>query len=841
MRVNTRTNTISLRPRGQWISAKYWLFACTALALTAPVGGRAQTAPAATPAPAATTVAAGAAATATNPPVEEIIVTGTRQTTRTKLDSAAPIDVISGAELARTGQTNVFDALDKIVPSLDLPEFGFDTAGLVRAARLRGLSPDDVLVLIDGKRRHVSANINADIGPVGGSDPVDFDMIPISLIDRVEVLRDGAAAVYGSDAVAGVINIILKKADHGGNAYVQEGATYAGDGFSNSLGTSLGFGLGPNGYFDVSGDYAYHDHTNRDGNFIPQTGQNVGGPLGPISVANQPSRIEGDPRYNRVNLGYNAGYEVNDEVELYSFGTYGYRHAESFENFRDPNYAGAFGTGSGPYGNLTAAVYYPHGFTPLEALNEDDYSVAAGVRSTSASDWRWDLSTVYGGDIDNVSTLDSLNPSFLQQYGYSPLKFHAGEFNNSEWTNNLDISKPVEVGIFATPLNVAFGGEFRRNTYQIQAGDAPSYYGGGAQAYPGFTPQSAGYYERTNEAGYLDLDTDVLPGWEIRGAGRFEHYSDFGNSEAGQFTTRYEITPQLAIRGTISNGFRAPSLAQEGFAAVNVAPTNATAQFPVDSAAAKLLGASPLKPERSQNYTGGITYTPIEHMHFALDFYQIDIRDQIVDSGLFGGPLVLEAIALNGSQVPPGLTASDVLAQFYTNGVNTRTQGADLTWDYTTFLPNDGRINWLVASNVNSIVITRTEASAGLTPDVLSEIKDATPKSKTILQATYLKDPWTITLRETRYGQVAEIIADGYTGGTPFTYNRAGPSFITDLDINYKITPHLTLTLGANNLFDKYAPHSNADIRYQNAEQYIITSPYGIDGGIYYLRAGYKF
>ncbi len=270
---------------------------------------------------------------------EDIIVTGTRQQGRTQQQSTAPVDVISATELQKTGEQNVFDALNKVLPSLELPPVGFDTAGLVRAARLRGLSPDDTLVLIDGKRRHISANINADIGPVGGSDPVDLDMIPISLIDHIEVLRDGAAAQYGSDAIAGVINIILKHADHGTTAYAQEGATYVQDGFTNNIGVSQGIALGGKGYFDVAGDYRYHDHTNRDGDFPSEAA--TGSQLTPAFVVpnkNSVSQIEGDPRYNLANLGYNAAYTFIPEVTLYSFATYGYRHSEAFENYRDPEH-----------------------------------------------------------------------------------------------------------------------------------------------------------------------------------------------------------------------------------------------------------------------------------------------------------------------------------------------------------------------------------------------------------------------------------------------------------------------------------------------------------------------
>jgi iron complex outermembrane receptor protein len=839
-------------------SRKAWLLTGAAMICALPLRSFAQSAPATTPASptvvaqadtSATTTATAAAADAPAAAPEEVIVTGTRQSGRTKQQSPAPIDFISAKDLQATGEQNVFDALNKVLPSLDLPPIGFDTAGLVRSARLRGLSPDDVLILIDGKRRHVSANINADIGPVGGSDPVDLDMIPISLIDHIEVLRDGAAAQYGSDAIAGVINIILKHADHGGSAYAQEGATYVQDGFTNNLGASAAVGLNGvgEGFFDFGADYRYHDHTNRDGTFPSEavTGTQL---ATPFTVPNPKtiSQIEGDPRYNLVNLGYNTGYTIGS-TEVYSFGTYGYRHSEAFENYRDPNTSGTYTptaiTPATPFGNLTAFGFYPEGFEPLEASNEDDYAATVGVKGELFDGWNYDLSSTYGGDIVNISTIASINTDYLHAFGTSPTSFHAGEYNDTEWTNNLDINKPIDVPFFAKPLNIAFGAEFRRNTYQLEPGDGPSQYGGGSQAYPGFTNLDAGQYHRTNEAVYTDWATYPLENWQIDVAGRFEHYSDVKDTETGKVTSRYDIFPWLGIRGTISNGFRAPSLAQEGFEAVNVGPTTAGGQFPVNSAAARFLGSTPLKPERSQNYEAGIVAEPIHGMHVGLDVYQIDIRDQIVDSGLIGGANAFEAFALSGA-LPPTCTPTsgcNLYAQYYTNGVNTKTRGADLTVDYTTFLGDEGKIAWVGAVNANYVKLTRVEASAQFTPDVLSEITSDTPKSKIILQGTYSLDPWSLMLRVTRFGQSVEVLADGDTGGAPFTANRNRPAWIGDTEIGYKITPDIQLTLGANNFTDKYAAKSTLASRYHNAVEYIPSSPYGIDGGFYYGRVAFTF
>ena len=824
-----------------------------ALAIMLPAAAQAQTMPASSIQPLSANSAASAngGSEANQLPgqnSEDIIVTGTRQQGRTRQESPAPVDVISAKELTLTGQQNVFDALNVLLPSFDLPPIGFDTAGLVRSARLRGLSPDDTLVLIDGKRRHVSANINADIGPVGGSDPVDFDMIPISLIDHIEVLRDGAAAQYGSDAIAGVINIILKHNDFGTTAYAQEGATYVQDGFTNNLGASHGFSLGGNGFFDVAGDYRYHDHTNRDGNYPPvsETGTQLATPFN-VPNKNSVSQIEGDPRYNLANLGYNAAYTFIPEATVYSFATWGYRHSEAFENYRDPNTSGTYTataiTPTTPFGNLTAFGQYPNGFEPLEAINENDYAGTIGIKGDVLDGWHYDLSETYGGDVDNISTIASINTDYLHAFGISPTHFHAGEYNNTESTTNLDINKPFETGIFAAPLSVAFGGEFRHDTYQLQPGDGPSQYGGGSQAYPGFTSVDAGYYHRSNGAGYIDLATSPLPHWQIDVAGRFEHYTDVGNTETGKFTSRYDITPRLAVRATISNGFRAPTLAQEGFAAVNVGPVTAGGQFPVNSAAARALGSVPLKPERTNNYEAGIVATPIDRLHVALDIYQIDIRDRIVDSGLIGGANAFTAFALSGALPPTCSPTSgcNLFAQYYTNGVDTQTRGADLTVDYVSPLGDYGKINWFFGANFNDTELTRVSKSAQFTPDVLSEITTDTPKSKLILQGIYTYGPWTALLRGTRYGTSVEVLADGNTGAAPFTANRNRPAYIGDVEFGYKITQEITLTLGANNFTDRYAAHTTALSRYHNAIEYIPSSPYGIDGGFYYGRVNVAF
>ena len=708
-----------------------------ALAVLLPATLQAQTAPA----PAAPQIAA--AVDSTNPNAsaapEDIIVTGTRQQGRTKQSSPAPVDVISGKELAATGEQNVFDALNKLLPSLNLPPAGFDIAGLVRSARLRGLSPDDTLVLIDGKRRHVSAYINALTGPVGGSDPVDLDMIPISLIDHIEVLRDGAAAQYGSDAIAGVINIILKHNDHGGDAFAQEGATYVQDGFTNNLGASVGTSLGGKGFFDFAADYRYHDHTNRDGNY-PDTG-----PL-PTDDKNTLSQIEGDPRYNLVNLGFNTAYTIAPEATVYSNATYTYRHSEAFENYRDPNTSGAYApsaiTPATPFGNLTASTFYPIGFEPLETINEDDYAVTVGVKGDVAGDWHYDLSSTYGGDIMNFGLINSINTSLLQATGDSPTHFHNGRYADTEWTNNLDFSHPFDLGFLARPLSVAVGGEIRRNTYSIDQGDSASQFGGGPQAFAAVTPTDSAYLQRTNEAIYGDvcrLHHRALAGRyrrTLRALHRRRQHRDRQSHLALRRDTlvrRARHHQQRLPRTDARTGRLHPPSTW--------ARRRRAASSPSVPPPPPPLGARPLKPERSQNYEAGIIVTPMQDMHLAIDAYQIGLRDQIVDSGSFTGDAAAAALALSGL-LPPTCSAGgcSVSAQYFTNGVNTRTRGVDITWDYLTRLGQYGRINWVASANINDVELTRVDPTVNFTPDVLSELTRDSPKSKIILQGTYTLD-----------------------------------------------------------------------------------------------------
>jgi iron complex outermembrane receptor protein len=772
---------------------------------------------------------------------EQVIVTGTRQQGRTVETSPSPIDVVGSAQIADSGTTNIFDSLNALLPSFEIPATGGDLSRLVRSARLRGLSPDETLVLVDGKRRHVSASINADVGPVGGSDPADLDLISPSMIDHIEVLRDGAAAQYGSDAIAGVINIITKKGTDGGSIYTQNGAYFPGkgqssDGYSFAGGGNYGLALGSAGYIDLSADYRTHDHSNRCG-LDPR--------IAAFGITQNPCKTAGDPASHTLTLGTSAGYDF-DGVNAYFMGTFADRTSAGYTGWRKPN----------RYASPWYQANYPNGFVPAEGIDENDYSVTGGIKSDSDATWTWDLSGTYGTDLIDIANIGDLNPNLITNTGYLvnpvPYKTYAGSFNDSELIINLDISRNFETGLFATPVTLSFGGEYRHNNYKILPGEFNSYSGAGASAFPGIAPSNATNVSRDNKAIYVDAATNLVENWQVDIAGRYEHYSDVGDTVTGKITTRYDFSPRFGIRGTVSNGFRAPTLAQEFQTQLNVGPTAASGQLPATSAAAVALGAVPLRPEYSQNYTVGLTAEPLAGLHLAIDVYQINIHSQVANSGLIGAAqatnpvlynTVVAALAQAGFTIAPGVTQA--FAQFYTNGLSTRTRGVDLTAEYRSDGPWDGTIDWSLSGNFNDVGLTHistfANGSTEFTPDVLSEINADAPKNKFILQATYNVDRWGITLRETRWGTTEEVMPDQSKGPPTYYTNVITPKYLTDVQIGYNITDALKVSAGALNLFNQYPNQGVFGTRdTDNAHVYPGNSPFGFNGGTYYFRVDYK-
>lgn len=801
--------------------------------------------------------------------VDEVIVTGTRQTGLKVEDSAAPVQVVDAAALTRTGQTDLRIGLSKLAPSFNAQAFGGDTANLTLSARLRGLSPNHALVLINGKRRHTTANFAVLPGAYQGAAATDLNFIPMASIGRIEVLTDGAAAQYGTDAIAGVINVILKRTDTGGSISATGGEYMDGGGKTAALSMNIGAAPTENSWLNLTAETKHHGFSNRG---LPD--QRIFNPASPSYSAASfaveslipgfPNKnlISGDAEYRLSNLGYNGGVSIRDDFEVYSFGSYGHKDASAYENYRrHDRVTGRMGAVDRPY---------PQGFSPRERIIEDDYAGALGF-SGVVGGWNFDLSSTYGVDDIEVRVEDSINASLYVDTsttttkGASPTSFHAGSWTTTQLTNNLDFSKPVEVGL-AAPLDVAFGFEQRHETYEIGQGDAASTYKEGSQSYPGFAKTDAGKHSRDNWAVYVDLAASPIEALQIAAAVRYEHFSDFGETTVAKLTGRYDVNDAFAVRGTFSTGFRAPTLAEAYYSATNVSPTWAFVQLAPNSSAARLLGVDKLKPEESTNYSIGIVAHPVPQMTVTVDVYQIELTDRIFgSSSLFGSrngvstsPAVLAAIIANGNTLDPAVTTTGI--NIFSNGLDTRSRGVDLAVSYPTDLGGYGRIDWTVSGNYNTTAVTKVKAPPAslLTPSVpfptgqtlfagnaKALLEKASPQYKISLGGLYTFGALTVNLTETVYGKSSSLSDPGVG---PMQQSSIGTTAITDLEVSYRFIDAVTLSVGANNLFNTYP--DKLSTAYQAAcvasgdgcvAQYPSHSPFGINGGYYYGRITYAF
>ncbi len=785
---------------------------------------------------------ASATARASSAPVqvETVIVTGTRNVGKLARDSTSPIDVISNATLTRSGQPSLAQQLILTDPSLDMQAMGQDTAALTTSIRLRGLGPNEVLVLVDGIRRHQTANISADAGPEQGATPVDLNMIPAAAIDHIEVLRDGAAAQYGADAIAGVINIITKKTDHGGSVTAESGAdAYSGQGWQYEIDADKGASFGKDGYVHVGGQLFHTDHFVADATDDRSNGINFPG---------NSNQINGQPEETRETFSLETGATVLPDVlggvSAFSLITYGHRHAEAYENYRTPD---------------KLPEVYPIGFSPLETDEENDFAGTLGLQAANVGGFHVKLSSTYGEDDVDVGNKHTGNPNlYYDGYpqlgltaGFTPTTVLAQTQQNAQWTNDLDFDRLFHVN--AMPLNLAFGLEHRLDMYQLGAGEPASYVLGGTQGFAGLLPANAGSWSRDVYSGYVDVDIHPIPKLDVDMAGRFEHFTDFGNTEDGKLSSRYDFTRWGAIRGTISNGFRAPTLAEEHFSSLNVSPTGASGDLAVNSAAAAAIGAVPLKPERSTNASVGFVFQPTSMLSATVDVYQVNIRDRIVGAGGVSGQPALNAIALTGATLPQGITDSDVSAYYFANGASTRTQGIDFYLTYLSDFHRYGSVVWTAGLDLNRTradhVGTDAFGNPFLNAEGIGYLTTAFPRSKLILDALWRLDQWDVNVRQTRWGQTTNNLqyedqapaALQYSTSTFYQFHNA-PRWLTDLEVGYRLSRHWHLAVGADNIFNILPSKTPPDVAYLGVEYYDTNADQiPISGGFYYGRVNYTF
>lgn len=806
---------------------------------------------------------------ATSKVLEQVVVTGTRSKGLQASETLAPVQVLGAETLKSAGQPDLIGAIAQIVPSFTAQAFGGDQANQTLTAKLRGVSPNHALVLINGKRRHTTANLTVLGGPFQGAAAADLNFIPVSAIKRIEVLTDGAAAQYGTDAIAGVINIILKDKDDGGLVDGTYGGYLDGGGGTVNGSGNIGFSLGSGGYVNLTGEVRRRERSFRGG-IDPRVIDP--GNLATFPNSNLPqasgfpflNRIQGDPEIDLYSGSFNAGYSF-ENVKLYSFGTYGIKKANSFQNYRLPSRASytppPITDSNGNTVQPPTEYFYPFGFSPREATDEEDFAATFGAKGTVFGNWDWDLSTTYGKDEVKFFTLDSINPDLYALNGTSPTDFFGGVYLSSQLTNNFDVVREFDVSL-ASPLTVAVGLEQRYETYQLKTGDLASRFGSGAQAFPGVQVGDAGSHGRHNYAVYADLSTSPIQNLQVDVAGRLEYFTDFGSTLVGKLTSRYDFTPAVAVRGTISSGFRAPTLAESYYSATNVGPRSAFVQLPPNAAAASLLGlGSGLRPEESTNLSLGVVLHPIERLSVTIDAYQIEIRDRIVGSGtLFsqfngvpvpGAEAITAAIIANGNVLDP--TVTDTGINIFANGLTTRTRGVDLVLSY----PSNyawGAVDWSASANYNKTKVTKINASPAqlggqslFDAVALSDLETASPEYRFNLAAVWSLNRFSVTLRETIYGPSAqnEIGNDG----TIFN-NRIKVTPITDLEIGFKATKQVKLSLGANNLFNDYPEQKNAALLqgYRDGNNNSAVgiypssfSPFGYNGGYYYAKLAYTF
>ena len=848
----------------------------------------------------AVTAAQGFAQTATaekdaSGNVEAIVVTGTRTTGLKAVDSPAPVQVLGNDILKRVGQPDLVQSLAQNIPSLQAQTFGSDEAQFNKSFKLRGVSPNDTLVMINGERRHGTANVAVSGGSFGGNAAADLNYIPTSAIDHVEVLQDGAAAQYGTDAIAGVVNIILKKADHGGSISMEGGHYIDQGGLTTDLQANIGLAPVENAFVNITIENKFQGNSFR-GNLDPRVvnlatqangGYNVPG-YGYVPVAanqaqatlpngtktNIPAaypQIAGFPGYPYVNYIsgdgqtqlsnaiYNAGYDINNDVHVYSFGSVGYKDGRAYENYRLPNVALT----------STGGLLYPAGFSPMENIREMDYAFTVGLKGDYQGT-TYNLASTYGRNYDRIYVLGSANTDALKDFGYTPTTFHDGDFTATEWTTNLDITHPFEVGL-SEPVTVAVGAEARVNSYELKAGDPLSYYKSGAQSFFGYSPANASYNQRESHAVYGDVAFKPLQKLSLDGAIRWENYSDFGDAVIYKGTGRYDFNDLIAVRGTIDTGFRAPTAAEEFYQGINVGPTSISGVFAPNSPGAHFLGFSGLKPEKSFDYSVGLVTHFLPRLTMTIDGYALKITDRIVQSGTIYGanstprndisPSVLEAIQAAGVTIPPVILqtiaaggSGSVGVQTFVNGVDTQTYGIDYVATYAMSYGDFGHVDYSLSMNYNDTRVLKVHAPpTNVSPNVvlldqgaISGLEDSTPKWRGALNAYWTKGPWSLNFRENYYGSSFTYGQDSVSGKYVQLLTRA--AWISDFEGAYQFSHGIKFSMGANNVFNVYPNKLPYGYRYSQlvknssgyASQYSI-GPYGYNGGFYYGKLTWTF
>ena len=778
-----------------------------------------------------------------------VSVTGSRSTNRSATETAVPVDIITREMIDATGATETGRLLQKLAPSFNFPQsFVSDGTDLIWPASLRGMGPDQVLVLVNGKRRHQQALVNVQQSIGRGSAGTDINAIPISSIARIEVLRDGASAQYGSDAIAGVINIILKDQSEGGSVNAEIGQTYKGDGETVRVGANAGFKLG-DGFLNLTAEYLDRGETNR---------------AGPDVLRVSPPRVTqriGDAAMTNKSFWFNSEIPVGSAT-FYTFGGLSKREANSSGFFRS--------AGDG----RTIPALYPNGFLPTLLTTADDWSIALGFKGKLNDSWDYDLSINRGFSQFNFATANSANVSWYYEpkpgggiFAATPTASDDGTLRFKQLTVNADLKGSIDWGIGTEPLYLATGLEWRSDGYEIVAGDPVSYTYGrtnngaifipnqngaasapGIQGFPGFTPGTEVDASRRSTAVYVDGESKLTERLLLGAAVRFEDYSDTGQNQTGKITARFDATDAFSFRGSLSTGVRAPGIQQALFSQVSTTLGSGgvltdTVTVRQGSALAAAFGIQPLKEETSRSATLGFAYRPGNGFSVTADLYQINIDDRIVLSGYItpDGPAGCTNPAVCPSRVL--LASLNVgAANFFTNAIDTKTSGVDIVAQYAMKMGNGAELVWDFSYSHNETKVKAIHSqSTLLAPSVLFDSTEVTllekglPKDRASIGATYSLNKWRVAVTNSYFGAV--------TGnGFGPVYHSDG-KWLTDLSFNYAVTDKLNFTLGGNNVFDVYPdkwangfPFPELGFTYGWE-----TLPFGLNGGYYYAKMAWSF
>jgi iron complex outermembrane recepter protein len=762
--------------------------------------------------------------------LDTLIVTGTRVADRTVAESQSPIDIITPEILQATGTTELATALARALPSLNFPRPAMaDGTSGVRPAQLRGLSPDQVLILVNGKRRHISALVNVN-GTIGrGSSAVDLNAIPVAAIERVEVLRDGASAQYGSDAIAGVVNIVLKGSGKGGSLTLGGGEYSEGDGrqwqASGDAGVTLSGGAGE---IHVAAQVGHQDPTNRSGTYqgtAPNTGNFPG-------VGEKAFKL-GDPDVDQFAVSANANLNLGDNAHLYATLVASDRDITSFAFYRSRNHSNQ--------GALLAQVY-PDGYVPEINQQSRDRSVVLGAKGTSNGGWNWDISYNAGENSLDFHTQNTINYSLGVN---SPRRFHDGTLTYRQDVVNADLSKAIDIGL-AYPATLSLGAEHRQETWEQSAGELNSYTGSGAQGFAGFTPRNAGSYDRDSFAVYAGFEADLGEKFSAGLAGRYEDYSDFGSQASGKLSLRYAFTDTIALRSTVASGFRAPSLAQQNYQAVTTNITNSvateTGTFPVTGAAAQALGGEPLKAETSLSYSLGLVLQPAERVYVTVDAYQIGIDDRIVLSSNLNITNNAAAQALLANLGITGVTA----ARYFNNAIDTKTRGIDVVATWSLPLAGSG-LDLTASYNYNKTEVTRIAPNPAalnalganlerIGRDERGRVEEGFPRDKFALNAVWKLAAWDLAAGATRYGEFTTRHAT-----LPAQDQVFDAKWTLDASVSFRPGKQWTITAGADNLLDEYPEGALFANSTAGLIPYSLYSPFGFNGRYVYAKVAYAW